>query len=178
MENKDDSVKHTRIRYTLIFSILLILYIGVLVFIGLPFAKNSILSSNLQEHIVLYKEMKRKNPDWISSNVYLHGINGIVKTERWTEDLGEDSIKSALECLLLPLSDDEIKKGLVSYIPKNTKLIGVSESDGYVFVDFSQDILSSSNLKKAIDQIEMTIKSVSNPEGIYIITDKSILNLK
>lgn len=178
MKNKDDSTKHTRIRYSLIFSILLVLYIGALIFIGLPFAKRNILSSNLKEHVILYKETKRKNPEWVSANVYLHGINGIVETERWTEDLGDDSIKSALECLLLPLSDDEIKNGLVSYIPKNTKLIGVSESDGYVFVDLSNDILFSSNIDKAIDQIEMTIKSVSNPDGIYIITDKTILNLK
>lgn len=178
MENKDESVKNTRIRYALIFSILLAVYITALIFIGLPFAKNNINSSNIKEHYALYKKTKKTNPDWIASTVYLQGVNGAVKTERWIEDIGEESLKSALESLLLPLSDDEVKRGLVSYIPKGTELIGVSESDGYIFVDFSDEILLSSNIDKAVEQIEMTIRSVVDPEGICIITGKTILNMK
>lgn len=175
-KKSDNNNKHSRIRYALIFSIILAIYICILLVIALPRIKSNIDSTSIQEHVALYKSLWKENEEWTTTVCYMYDINGAKATERMIKTNGNDYMHSVMESLLLPLSDEEIKMGLVTYIPTKTKLIGITVNKGYVFVELSNDILFSSNLDRAMNQIEMTIKNAMATKEIYIISDKVIIN--
>ena len=175
MPERADNNKHSRIRYTLIFAILVAIYAIALGVIAYPYAKVNAENADLAKHMRLYREAKSipaSNP----MPVCLYSINGPVIVERSIETFGRDSLHSALEAMLLPLSDEEIERGLVSYIPKKTELIGVTDRNGYIFAEFSNELMFSSSLDRAIDQIERTIKETIDPQGITIISDGLEIN--
>lgn len=175
MQSNADTKQHSRIRYTLIFAILVIVYTITLAIVAIPYARINIEDANLKNHIAIYKELLERD-EKSKASIVLFGIDGPVEVEREIETQGRDSLHIALEAILLPLSDDELGKGLISYIPKKTKLIGVTESNGFVFAEFSNNLMFSSDLDKAIDQIESTIKANSRTQGISIISDGIIIN--
>ena len=175
MQESADDNKHIQIRYNLIFAILLIIYTLALAFISYPYIAKNVENANLGMHFSLYMEQKKKS-DFVSRDVFLYSINGTSKTNRSVNSRGSDSLHTALEALLLPLSDEELERGLVSYIPRKTKLIGVTNISGYVFAEFSNDLMFSTNLDRAIMQIESTIKEIVDTQGIILISDGVEIN--
>ncbi len=175
MPEKAESNKHTRVRYTLIFAILVVIYSVLLCFIAYPYAKTNISNAKIAEHIELYKQSKAK-PIPSSIDVCLYNINGPIVVAKEAEPFTHDDLHNVLEALLLPLNDAEIGKGIISYIPSKTKLVGVTNSNGYIFAEFSNDLIFSSDINKAIDQIERTIGLATDFQKISIISDGVIIN--
>ena len=175
MPERGDNSRHSRIRYTLIFAILVGVYALSLAFIAYPYVKTNLANSDIREHFLLYKEFRERD-DYTSMNIFLYGINGPVEVERSIEIEGRDSLHTALEAMLPPIEDKEIEMGLVSYIPRKTSLIGVTNSNGYVFAEFSNDLMFSSDIGRAIEQIERTIDTTVDSQGITIISDGLKIN--
>lgn len=175
MQASANNKQHSPIRYTLIFALLVIAYTILLTIVAIPYVRINIENEDLSRHIAIYKEMLEKD-DSTNAKAILFGIDGPVMVERSINEQGRDRLHIALEAMLLPLSEDEIEKGLVSYIPRKTKLLGVTESNGYVFAEFSNNLMFSSDLDKAIEQIEATIEANTNTQGIVIISDGITIN--
>ena len=53
--------------------------------------------------------------------------------EREIEIQSRDMLHLSLEALLTGPDEGDLQKGFISYIPKNTELVGVSEAGGTVF---------------------------------------------
>lgn len=174
-EQFNTNEKHSRIRYALVFAILTLIYVCMLSIVAYPYAVKNIETSNIKEHIDAYKAQKSKDT-WTTVISCLYGINGPVNVERSIEAKGSNLLHTIIEAMLMPLSDEEIENGLLTYIPKKTELIGATESDNHIFVELSNDLLFSSNLNRAIEQIELTLETTMNPTAIYIIVDKEIIN--
>lgn len=174
-ETSENNQRHSRIRYTLVFSILLFIYcvaLGCLVYF---ISWDEIKEVNFKEHFRLYKESFSKS-DITSFDCYLYNINGLTICSREIEINDSDNLHLMLEALLLPLSESEISSGFISYIPQKTQLVGATYSLGSIFVELSNNLLESSDIGKAIEQIEATVNSSLNPIDITIIVDGNKIN--
>ena len=152
------SNKHSGIRYQLIFSILLAVYTAALVYFAYPFAIENLSDLKAKEHFDLYME-ERSLIDFSTFPIFLYSNEGIVSKEREIEIQNRDNLHLALESLLIGPDDEDLENGIISYIPKNTELVGVSEANGTIFAEFSDKLLDSRNPELAYIQIESTIKA-------------------
>lgn len=167
--------RHSGIRYQLIFTIILIIYASALAYLAYPIAKGNLEELNVIKHYDRYIEEKHSK-EFETFMVFLHTNNGLVSIERSIEVNARDLLHLALEALLLGPSEEDLKKGIITYIPKDTELVGVSESNGSIFVEFSKEILDSRNPDAAYSQIESTIRHSMTCKDIYIIANNSIIN--
>ena len=169
------SNKHSGIRYQLIFSILLAAYIAVLVYFAYPFAIENLSDLKAREHLELYLEEKT-SVNFSVFPIFLYSNEGLVSKEREIEIQNRDNLHLALESLLTGPNNEDLENGIISYIPKNTELIGVSEANGTIFAEFSTQLLGSRNPEMAYIQFEKTINASHQCKEIYIIVDGAIIN--
>lgn len=167
--------KHSGTRYQLIFTILLVVYAGILVYFAFPKASENIKSLGIKEHFEQYIK-ERTTKEYETIPIFLYSINGQVMAEREIEIQSRDMLHLSLEALLTGPDEGDLQKGFISYIPKNTELVGVSEAGGTVFAEFSKEIINSRNPALAYNQIENTIRASVTCKDIYIIADGSIIN--
>ncbi|MBO8435959.1 MAG: GerMN domain-containing protein [Spirochaetes bacterium] len=71
------------------------------------------------------------------------------------KEWGRDTLHLAAEAAIAPVTSKEKAEGLVSYVPKKTRLIGISERDGYIFINLSDEMEKAS--EEAFKAIEDTI---------------------
>ncbi len=102
--------------------------------------------------------------------------SSMTEAERRT-DCSRTLLHSVLEALLLPLSDEEKRNGLTTYISGETRLTGVSEKDGYIFVVLSRDFLSSPDVTLALEQIKKTLAAVCRVESLTVISGEKVFRL-
>lgn len=167
--------RHSGIRYQLIFSIMLAVYTAVLAYFAYPIAKVNLSSADIQEHYQTYTS-ENATKEYQSYKIYLCSISGYEEIEREIEVLGRDALHLALEALSMGPTDEELGNGIISYIPKDTEFIGVSEVNGSVFAEFSAGILSSRNPSLAYTQIEKTIRECFECKEVFIISEGAIIN--
>ncbi len=163
---------HGHFRYSFVLYIILIATVLPLFILTLPVIKSNIENSTFKEHYALWKdERKEREKDY---TVFLFSDDDIVEVNRkvtWRED----EKHSLIEALLLPADNDEKEKGYTSFIPEGTRLIGMSEKDGFFFIEFSSPILTSSNMTKVAEQIKKTLQNYYFLESLTIISGKTIL---
>lgn len=167
--------KHTGIRYNLIFTILLVVYTGVLAYFAYPKVVDNFEAIGVKAHYDQYI-LERTTKSYETLPIFLYSINGPVKTEREIEVQSRDMLHLSLEALLTGPSYEELERGYISYIPKNTELVGVSEAGGTIFAEFTSEILDSRNPELAYNQIESTLRSSIQCKDIYIIANDAIIN--
>lgn len=80
---------------------------------------------------------------------------------------GSDRFHDAMEGLLRGPTDAALSGGYLSYIASGTRLLGITVSSGYAFVDLSTEFASSSNMEMAKRQILLTLSAL----------DESVKNL-
>ena len=169
------SNKHSGIRYQLIFSILLLIYTAVLVYFAYPFAIENLEDLKAREHFEMYIAEK-SSIDFSSFQIFLYSNEGIVSKNREIEIQNRDMLHLSLEALLTGSDEEDLENGIISYIPKNTELVGVSVANGTIFAEFTDKLLDSRNPELAYIQIEETIKASYQCKEIYIIVDGAIIN--
>ena len=80
-----------------------------------------------------------------------------------------------IEALLNGIDEENLSKGLVSYIKDGTRLIGLSIKNGIAYVVLSDEFLESKDIGKAKHQIEETLR-MENPDlRVAIIVDDEII---
>ncbi len=75
----------------------------------------------------------------------------------------------AVEGLLLGPSEAILKDKAITYINKNTSLIGLTYSRGICYVELSKEFNDQD--QKAVEQIELTLKAFSEIEKVVILKD-------
>ena len=159
-------------RYLLIMYIMLIPVIVSLFFLFRSDIKSNIEASGIIRHYAIWKE-ERSNTDSTYS-VALYNNSNIILVNR-TIPRKADNLHSAVEALLMTLSDDETAAGLVSFIPQGTKLIGISEEMGFFYVKLSSVFLSSPDINKATMQIKETLDNYYALESLTVICGSTII---
>lgn len=159
-------------KYLTVMYIILIVITLPLVFFMRPIIVENINNSLIKEHYVLWKESKREKSAQYSVALYLDNHPVIVGRELTSSS---DTLHDVLEALLIPLSDEEKKRGYTSFIPEGTTLIGISEESGFFYVEFSSSLLSSSNIAKATEQIKKTLGEYYTLESLTILCGQTVL---
>lgn len=171
-KKKEKKENGSHIRYSVVLSLLLLLFLTITLSFSIPALKNNLDKANFTLKRRAYlNEIKVKEDK--TYTVYLYSITGIESTKRETKE-EKTKYHSALEALLKEISIDELKSGYITYIPKKTKLIGVSYINGVLFASFSLDLERSENLEKASLQIKETLLSNFNEiKKIVLLTENN-----
>ena len=150
MENKGAS----RIRYSVIFTILLIILtiaVSIAGYFRIPGLMDYL---RLKDHIELYMKGTDEGVT-ISLPRILYSSSGAVEKMVTIPVLNRDRLHLAAEAALTPPSDEELESGYISFIPEGTALIGISEEGGYIFIDLSAEMRKAP--EEAYNEIERTI---------------------
>lgn len=171
MYNQNMSNNKTRpsFRYLLIFYIILILLIIGSIFLFRNRIKENITSSSLNEHYALWVNNEKEKSER-SVRTKLYSSTGLVTVKRNTNNSYIGLLHGALETLLTPLSEEELSMGYLSAINEKTKLIGVSEKDGYFFVSLSPEFLLSKNIPFALNEIKETLSLYFTVYGVTVLS--------
>ena len=149
-----DEGKESRIRYRVIFSVLLIILIVLVSVLGYYRIPLIIEKFSLMEHIALYMKGEDEGLS-ITLPRILYSASGPVKDNVQIPVLNRDTLHLAAEAALLQPDDEDLANGLVSFIPEGTSLIGISEKGGYIYIDLSEEMKDAG--KRAYEEIERTI---------------------
>ena len=161
-----------RIMYARIFSLVLLLYaIGMGVFIA-PRIEPVLEMYRVREHIELY--LKGEEKVYADIPVVLSTSSSYQQSVRTIERKGRDDLHLAVEALLLDASVDELRKGMLSFIPEGTKLIGIAETDGIVFVDLSKEMLGADY--RAYEEIRRTLELNEGPVEVNFMIEGLLIN--
>ena len=138
---------------------------AAIVAVRLPYVRSYL---NLDEHIALWKE----GPDqgaMIRVPRVVYKADGEEAVEDVTlPSFGRDILHLSAEAALIPAGE-----GFVSYIPEGTELIGISERDGYIYIDLTDEIRDADRM--AFKEIERTLAlSVDFIEIRFMINGKLI----
>ena len=142
--------------------LLLLLYLimlGALLYFFAPGIKENFEKGAYIERFCRYIDREKDKGD-VTYKVAFYSPYESVMRNASVEKKPTDEIHLSLEALLKGPGEEEIKEGLVSYIPKGTSLVGVTIEDGIAFVDLSEEIKESEDLKKAYEQVSRTVESV------------------
>ncbi len=170
MEKEKES---TSFRYILVMYILL-----VVIFVPLFFILRPVMVRNIEEIGILEKakEYRENGKNRIERyQVALVSGGDFVFTER-NVTFSSSDIHSLIEALLLPLSDEELEKGLSSSIPEGTVLVGAAMEDGFFFVSLSDDFLGSGNMREGYEEIKKTLESRYFVESLTVICGETLIS--
>ena len=110
------------------------------VYTWLPYADAKL---KIREHYELWRSGKELSEPVISERVLYNAEGSAVISEIQMTLSIPDTLHEAAEAAIAPLSDKERQSGLISYVPENTRLIGISEKDDYIFIDLSEEMESA-----------------------------------
>lgn len=167
--------KNSRVRYLLVFSFLLCIYIAILAFYSYPIFIDNLSEMDFEYHYNKYIEEKISKPA-TEVEVTLYDISGEKTMIKTLEILERDSLHLILEALLEGPTEEDLENGIISYIPAGTELIGVTEVNGIVFAQFSEELLSSPKPELAYKQIETSILQSGEYREVSIIAGSDIVS--
>lgn len=153
---------------------LLAVFSIVAFFIVLPYAKRNISESGINEHYRLYRE-ERDHIETSTIQVPLYSGNEVSYKARELNTLGRDKLHLMIEALLLPLSDEEISDGFSTAIPEKTKLIGVSEKNGYFFIELSKSFTEADDIEKALLQFHILLDEYKEVKELTVLSDGELI---
>lgn len=111
----------------------------------------------------------------IALDVAFYAIDGIKTAEVESKIGFTDKEHLRIEALLNGIDEENLSKGLVSYIKDGTRLIGLSIKNGIAYVVLSDEFLESKDIGKAKHQIKETLR-MENPDlRVAIIVDDEII---
>ncbi len=169
MEKEKNSFRYIPVMYFLLIAIAVPLF-----FILRPMIEENITQSGIRGHYALWKE-SRKSGIKADYTITLFSDGGPVTSVRRTSSV--DSLHALLEALLLPLTDEEKDMGYVSYIPDETELVGVNEEDGFFFVSLNSAFLSTTDIKRASEQIKKTLEEYYTLESLTVISGNTVIKI-
>ncbi|MCR5760862.1 MAG: GerMN domain-containing protein [Sphaerochaetaceae bacterium] len=149
---------------TVLFALVFILWLifsAVYIFISLPKMRSALAETDA---INIIKNAKSYRISAESSPYTLYFVNpsngAVMPFEANVLYSGSDRFHDAIEGLLKGPTDSALSEGYLSYIAPGTKLLGLTVSSGYAFVDLSTEFASSSNMEMARKQILMTLSNL------------------
>ena len=103
----------------------------------------------LEEYKNILLEGERTNLE-----IALYSIEGITRAEAESKTGFTDIDHLRIEALLSAPTEENLKEGLITYIDRGTRLVGLSIEDDIAYIALSDDFLSSPDTGKAKAQIE------------------------
>ena len=173
----ENSQEHkSSFRYLLVLYIVLFVVSVPLVIFSLPHLEESIRSTGIVEHFLLWKSSGSR-PDQAVS-VTLLSYWGETETKRIVERGYRDELHTVAEAILMPLEDEEKEKGLISPIAPKTRLVGARIVDSIPFLTLSEEFLLSDDINEAARVIEKTLRANLGTEGLVIIVeDETVVSM-
>lgn len=170
---KENQTSQGSFRYTVVFGILLVVYTAIALWFTFPMILFNLTENRLLEHIAIWKGSDIYEPT-AEVEVILTGYSGEKSVLRTVNSGRKDLLHVTLEALLLPLSEEELKAGLISMIPEGTHLKGATMVDGMCFVSLSSRFLEAEDKEEALEQMKKTLSLHFEPEGLVVVSGKEV----
>jgi spore germination protein GerM len=85
--------------------------------------------------------------------------------------MGGTIYHDCIESLLSGPDYNALAQGAVTYIASGTSLVGLTLSNGILYIDLSKDFLASVDLKKALRQITVTSTDFSKIKDVVVLVE-------
>ena len=149
--------------------IILISVSAALIYTCLPEALESV---RAVEHYTLWLE-RDKTPALRSVKRVLYRGDIAVRSAAILPGTA-DNLHLAAEAAIAEPSKAERGAGLVSHVPEGTRLLGIAEKDGYIFIDLSDEMLNAD--ERAFDEIRESIALSHDFRDIFFMIEGDLIS--
>lgn len=156
--------------------IIFIILSTIELFLFLPKIKESIKQSGVIE-IISKDNGKSINRKKEKLNIFYIDLEGNPISYSIYKYPDYDKLHDTFEALIEPPNLDLLSKFYINYIPSNTKLLGTTQTDNAIYVNYSKEILQSKNYKLFYKQIEATVKSIDSKTQLVLLIEGEIFNI-
>ena len=130
-----------------------------------------------------FSNMEVKYTDNIEKiNIYLLNNDSLLVKTVTVIDNNKDINEKAKSIInsLLDSSNELLPNGLNGLIPKKTKILNISNSEGIIKIDFSKELLTVSEKKriKMLEAITFSLLEIEGVKGISITVEGTAINQK
>lgn len=167
--------KNKRKKFLCILIIFIILS-TIELFLFLPKIKESIKQSGVIE-IISTDNVKSINNKKEKINIFYIDLEGNPISYSIYKYIDYDKLHDTFETLIEPPTLDLLSKFYVNYIPSNTKLLGVTQTNNAIYVNYSKEILQSNNYKLFYKQIESTVKEIDIKTQLVLLIEGEIFRI-
>lgn len=164
------------IKYYVIIIISWVLWVLIFALLFTPKIKVAIEQSgviNLWETQVLKNVEGGNSKDYRIVTALFYDTKGAKNYTIHAPLTNTDKYHDTIEGLLLGPSQEILAQHAITYIAKETKLLGLIYSKGIVYVDLSKEFNDED--EKAVNQIEGTLKNFSEVKKVVILKDSSAI---
>lgn len=166
--------KERNTRNTLLYLAAYAVFFLTLLVVLRPEIKSNLTGHGYMEALEEYKNILLEG-ERTNLEIALYSIEGITRAEAESKTGFTDIDHLRIEALLSAPTDENLKEGLITYIDRGTRLVGLSIEDDIAYIALSDDFLSSPDTGKAKAQIEETLR-IGRPElRVAIIVDDKII---
>lgn len=88
-----------------------------------------------------------------------------------------DKLHDTFEALIASPPLDALNNFYINYLPSSTKLIGTTETENAIYVNYSKEILKSQNINLCYKQIEATVKSLNSKAKLVLLINGELYNI-
>ncbi len=134
-----------------VLSIILITVSAAVIYARLPYVATIL---RLDEHAALWKSY-RESEKSITKTRILYRDGEAFTAAASVPAAVSDELHRAAEAAITPVTETEREMGLESFVPEDTRLIGIAEKDGYIFIDLSEEMENAD--ERAYRQIEESL---------------------
>lgn len=164
------------IKYYVILIISWVLWVLIFAVIFTPKIKAATEKSGVIElwETQIHKKVEVENPkDYRIVTALFYNIDEGNNYEIQAPRTNTDKYHDAIEGLLLGPTQEILEQRAITYIDKDTKLLGLTYSQGIVYVDLSKEFNDEN--EKAVNQITTTLMNFSEVKKVVILKDSNVL---
>lgn len=174
-ENLDVTYERNILRPIIVIFVLLIWSI-TLFLIFYPKVKSAVVDSGVLQLIANMKNEEIVPQRGIKAIYFSQ--DGPTSFSFVTDKRGSTYLHDTIEALIHDYPEEALKKGFISLVASDTKLIGLTVSRGICYINLSKEFLKSSTYKgyNAYEQVEKTLLLDENIEKVVILVEGKVLN--
>lgn len=150
--------------------LIFILYTAIILIVAFPNVRQAVRESGVLEMITAPKTEVQRSSTLRSVRVVFSpkGTSFVPYTVE-QQRLGSSLAHDTFEALLGGVPLQGLEEGAVTFISKNTKLLGLTLASNILYLDLSKEFLNSPNLKLAYRQIVETAEGLGAKDVVLLI---------
>ncbi len=157
----------------IIISFVILTIIELMIFI--PKVKQAIIDSNAIE-LVNQAKLNNEQSNYRDYSLFFVSMDNNIISFKYTGSKRSDFIHDSFEYQLISPPLSALKKYCVSFIPENTKLIGVTSKEKATYVNVSKEILNSDNFSLCYQQLKAQALSINSEAKFFLLIENSLYN--
>jgi hypothetical protein len=164
-----------KIKITLYIIISFIILTCVELVFFMPKVKNAIKDSDAIE-LINQAKTKKQQSDFNIYTLFFVSMNNNIISYNYKGNKRVDFLHDSFEYQLKSPPMTALEKYCVTFIPENTKLIGVTSSEKATYLNVSKELLNSLNFSLCYEQLEAQALSINRDGKFFLLIDGNLYN--